>query len=440
VVLDSGNRAPAILRPIQRFLRIEAGGGGILLVAALVATVWINSPAAANYQALRAAFTTIRLWHFEFELGLVHLVNDALMTVFFFAVGMEIKRELVRGELSRPARAMLPGIAALGGMVAPVAIFLAFTWNEPARTGWGIPMATDIAFSLAILSMMRGRVPQEMFVFLTALAIVDDIGGILVIAVFYGGGVEPLWLTAAGVVTAGLVVVPRVRKHVVLLDVIGVCALWYVFERGGVHPTLAGVVAGLAVPARSPRVLPSVLDDLARLADALREHKSPDAELEAAELGALEDKLEDVQAPVDILLRRIHPWVGFLVLPLFAFLNAGIELGAVPMSALRAPVVLGTAFGLALGKPIGIAGATWLGAWIMRTGLPGRTSYVQLVGVAAIAGVGFTLALFIAAIAYSNDPELFAGARLGIVLGSIAAATIGSSFLLVSHRLGKARM
>lgn len=416
-----------VVRPIQRFLALEAASGILLLVAAVAALAWANlhpdsyrgvfdHPLAVASGDARAAFTVQAL------------VNDCLMTVFFFVVGMEIKRELAIGELATPARAALPAIAAVGGMAVPAAIYAAFNTGGPGSGGWGIPMATDIAFCVGILALLKGRVPHALVVFLVALAIFDDIGGILVIALFYGHGLDPMWLAAAAGVAALAVVAGRVGVARGTVYALLGALLWATLHQGGIHATIAGVILGLAIPTRASRAARDVLTELRdHIAELLG--GTPDAELEAAAVAAIDARLEELGSPLDRFLHALHPIVAFGIMPLFALANAGVDLRAAGVTALLEPVALGTCIGLFVGKLAGILGATMLAVRLRLSPMPGQASLRQLVGVSTLGGIGFTVALFIASLAFRDADVLLVQAKLGILVASIIAGVGG--FLLL---------
>jgi NhaA family Na+:H+ antiporter len=322
------------------------------------------------------------------------VTNEGLMTVFFFLVGMEIKRELVVGELREWCAAVLPAISAVGGMVVPAAVFLLFTWGTPGRAGWGIPMATDIAFAVGCLSLLRSRLPHALVVFLMALAIFDDIGGMLVITVFYGHGVSAGWLVVSAAVMAAAYGANRAGARAPWLYFALTAALWFGLHEGGIHATIAGAVVGVIIPARLVR--------------------SRDASLPP-----------DEDAPLARFTHALHPWVAFGIVPLFALVNAGVSLAGRGAVQVGGRVALGAAAGLVLGKPLGILAAT---ALAVRAGIaqrPGGASWLQVLGVSIVAGIGFTVALFIAALAYPGDDALLDQAKVGILVGSGIAALVG---------------
>jgi NhaA family Na+:H+ antiporter len=358
------------------------------------------------------------------------------MAIFFFVVGMEIKRELVAGELNSVAKASLPAIAALGGMVLPAGIFLAFNWGGPGQRGWGIPMATDIAFCIGILTL-KSRVPRALIVFVTALAIFDDIGGILVIAFFYGHGLSVPWLIGAVALTIVLFAMNRAYVINGLAYAAVGAGIWSTLHHGGIHATIAGVVLGLMIPARPQRSSREVLHELADHVSGL-DQKPPDEELDGAEILAIEEKLEDLQAPLQRFVHLLHPFVAFLIMPIFALANSGVSLRGAGISTLAAPVALGTAVGLFVGKQLGIFGLTMLAVKLRLAPMPGSASRMQLFGVSVIAGIGFTVALFIAALAYHDAGELLDQAKIGILLGSVVAGIVGFALLRFTGASGQA--
>jgi NhaA family Na+:H+ antiporter len=385
----------AVVGPIQAFFRLQAASGIVLFGAAVVALVWANSTAHRSYEELVTTRLVVDLGPLDFGITLHQVVNDVLMTIFFFVVGMEIKRELVSGELSTVRRAMLPALAALGGMLVPAGIFLALNLGGPGQSGWGIPMATDIAFAIGCLTLLGRRVPQALTVFLLAIAIFDDIGGIVVIALFYGQGLDLPWLLAAGLATAVLFAMNRAYVRSGFAYAIVGASLWYALHHGGVHATISGVVLGLMIPSR-PRPV-------------VREGEPGPAE----------------PAPLERFIHNLHPCVAFVIMPVFALTNSGVYVGGMAGSDLVGPVALGTGLGLALGKPIGIVGATVLAVKLGLADRPAGTGWLPLLGVGIIAGIGFTVAIFIATLAYPETTPLLAQAKVGIVLGSLVSGLIG---------------
>lgn len=410
--------------PLQAFFRLEASSGILLALCAVAAMVWANSRWAGGYVGLFDAPLSLglggTLFHFTFR----ELINDGLMAIFFFVVGMEIKRELATGELRTLSKAMLPLIAAVGGMVVPAAIYAALNAGTPALKGWAIPMATDIAFSIGCLTLLKGRVSHGLVVFLTALAIFDDLGGILVIAMFYGTGLHVEWLLGALGLMGVLWVCNwyYVRNGLVYALLGG--ALWYALHHGGVHATIAGVVVGMMIPARPTRRGRDVLADLHGFIGGLLE-ESEDESVRTSQLLHIEEQLEDIEPPLTRFEHLWHGWVAYGIVPLFALANSGISLEGMHLEALLKPLPLGVMLGLFVGKQVGIFLFTWGVVKVGLAEMPGRARVSQLHGVAVVAGIGFTVALFVAGLAFAHEPGLLAEAKLGILLGSLLSAVVG---------------
>ncbi|HEX8441734.1 Na+/H+ antiporter NhaA, partial [Archangium sp.] len=384
--------------PLQAFFHLEASSGILLALCAVAAMVWANSPWADRYVALFDAPLALGLGgtlaHFTFR----EFINDGLMTLFFFLVGMEIKRELAAGELRTPSKALLPLIAAAGGMVVPAAFYVALNAGTPALKGWAIPMATDIAFAIGCLTLLKGRVSHGLVVFLTALAIFDDIGGILVIALFYGTGLHVEWLLGALALAGALWVCNHyyVRNGLVYAVLGG--ALWYAMHHGGVHATIAGVVVGMMIPARPVRRGREVLEDLhGYIGQLLREPE--DEAVRTGQLLQIEEQLEDIEPPLTRFEHLWHGWVAYGIVPLFALANSGISVKGMHLSDLLKPLPLGVMLGLFVGKQVGIFLFTWGAVKLKVSEMPGRANLPQLHGVAVVAGIGFTVALFVAGLA-----------------------------------------
>ena len=410
-------------RPLRQFLHTESGGGIALLVAAVVALVWANSPWSGGYESLWSTELRLSLGGVELSEDLRHWVNDGLMAIFFFVVGLEIKRELVVGELRAPRTAALPALAALGGMVVPAALYLAVNAGREGVDGWGIPMATDIAFAVGVVALLGSRVPSALKLFLLTLAIVDDIGAILVIALVYSDGVDAGALAVAALAGVGIVVLRRLGVDWPLAYVAAGIVLWVATYQSGVHATIAGVVLGLLTPARP--VAPDLL--MQDWVSDLAEDPSPQ------DLATLRRVARSSVSPAERLQHDLHPLTSFVIVPLFALANAGvvIERGAFDAPGAGA-VALGIGVGLVAGKVIGITGATWLA---VRTGvgrLPSGVTVRHLVGVAGVAGIGFTVSLFIAGLAFPEAPGLEAAAKIGILIASVVAAVVGSAILLTA--------
>jgi NhaA family Na+:H+ antiporter len=424
----------AVVRPLQAFLRLEAASGIVLLSCAVAALALANSPLSDAYRAFFDTTLGVRVGPLATEFSLALLVNDGLMTIFFFVVGMEIKRELAVGELRTLRQALLPLVAAFGGMAVPAAIFLAFNAGTPAAAGWGVPMATDIAFCVGVLTLLKARVPHALVVFVTALAIFDDIGGILVIALFYGHGLHLAWLAAAGGLVAVLALMSRAYVRSLAAYAVVTAALWYALHHGGIHATIAGVIAGLAIPARA-RVSPrAVLHGVAaHTAELLR--AAEDEDLDGAAVLELEERIEDVESPLGRFVHALHPWVAFAIMPVFALANSGVDLRALEPAQLVGRLAVGTALALFAGKLVGIFCFTWVAVRSGLAPMPGAASAAKLVGVSAVAGIGFTVALFIAGLAYGDGTQLLDEAKVGILAGSLLSGVVGALILRLTARV-----
>ena len=416
--------ARLVARPVREFLRVEAAGSILLLLAAAAALIWANSPWASSYDALWHAHLVIDVGPLHLDESIQHWVNDALMVIFFFVVGLEIKYELVNGDLRDPKTAALPIIAAIGGMVVPAALYLAL--NPPGsdgNAGWGIPMATDIAFAVGVLGVLGRRIPSAARLFLLTLAIVDDIGAILVIAVFYTSDLSLTWLAIAIGLLAVMVVARLLRVwSVVVYAILGV-GVWFALLESGVHATLAGVAIGLLAPAK-----PLLNEVVARgyATDALRDrHLDPD------ELARLRFLLKESVSVVERLISTLHPLSAYVVLPIFALANAGVELGAIS-KVFTEPVGLGIILGLVLGKPVGIFLTSYLAVRLGVARLPEGTSWPMVLGLGAVAGIGFTVSIFIAGLSFPGADLLTEEAKIAILLASLFAAIVGVAVLLAS--------
>lgn len=411
-------------------MHFEGSGGIVLLVAAVVAMVWANSPWWESYHALWETPVRAGLGYFTLEMSLHHFINDALMAVFFFMVGLEIKREMLVGELASVRAAALPIAAAVGGMVVPAVIYTIFNAGGPGAAGWGIPMATDIAFALGVLALMGPRIPLGLKVFLAALAIADDLGAVLVIAIFYTPGVAVGALVAAAVTFALMIVMNRAGvRHPGAYAIVGLI-LWGAVFASGVHATVAGVLGALAIPVRTRLDTKEFLERGRRTMDDFDE-AGIDGEsvlTNRGQLGAIqrmEDLCEAGQAPLQRLERALHLPVNFFIIPLFALANAGVHLSGGSGGGFTNPVTLGVIFGLVFGKPIGITLASWLAVRSGVATLPAGTNWRGIFGVGALAGIGFTMALFIGTLGLGEGTALLDAAKVGILSASVIAALVG---------------
>ena len=419
----------------QEFASLAASGGIVLLICTLIALLWRNSPWGETYVQFWQTELAITLGGWTLSESLLHWINDGLMVIFFFVVGLEIKRELTTGELASPRRAALPVAGAIGGMLFPAAIYLLFNAGGPAEPGWGIPMATDIAFTLGILTMLGGRVPLALKIFFTALAIADDLGAILVVATFYTSDISLTSLGIAAILLLGLIGLNRARVYSPLPYVLLGVGLWLAFLESGVHPTVAGVLLAITIPTRSPANMRTMLAQVITLLQSFELpvawREQVDSRRQAA-VSTLEEITERMQSPAQRLEDRLVPWTTFLILPLFALANAGVIIDPDSISTLTTPLSLGIILGLVIGKPLGI---TLLTAGSVRLGLaslPGGISWRQFFSASVLAGIGFTMSLFISGAAFGGEPVLQETAKLAILVASIVAAALGSTLLYLT--------
>ena len=387
-----------VISALREFLKMESASGILLVVAAILAMVVNNSPLSGFYDQLLNMPVEIRIGAVHIDKPLLLWINDGLMAVFFFLVGLEIKREVLEGELSNPAQIALPAFGAVGGMVVPALVYVAFNWGDSlALNGWAIPAATDIAFALGVLSLLGKRVPAALKVFLLTLAILDDLGAILIIALFYSGDLSLASLEVAAAALVMLVILNRRNVvNIVPYALIGV-VLWAAVLKSGVHATLAGVVLALTIP--------------------LRVSQAPE------------------QSPLRRLEHDLHPSVAFVILPMFAFVNGGVNLSGVSVDMLLHPIPLGIALGLFVGKQLGVFSFAWLAIKLGIAELPKGVTYVQVYAVALLCGIGFTMSLFVASLAFEHARHSFlVDERVGIVAGSLLSALIGYLLLRTSLR------
>ncbi len=397
---DAGRPRHPIFDPLRELFPGDAPGGVALIACAVLAMAWANSPWGGSYFALLATPLPVAIGPVALDLSVLHWINDLAMAVFFLVVGMEIKREFLAGELKDPRRAALPIAGALGGMIAPALIYAAFNHGGPGAHGWGIPMATDIAFSLGVLALLGPGVPRGITVFLAALAIADDLGAVLVIAVFYTAQLNlgALWTSAGLVVLLAVLQRAGVKRLGVYLAVAPF--LWFFMHASGVHATIAGVAFGCTIP-------------LGKAGDA-----------------------NFADSPLETLEHALKPWVTWLVMPLFALANAGVALQGMSLASLAQPVAAGVSVGLLAGKPIGILLLSWLTVRLGWAKLPRGTGWFQMAGVGMLAGIGFTVALFVASLSFRGGSELEPLAKIGILTASTISAIAGA--LLLRQGLARA--
>ena len=438
------SRLAPLVRPLQAFLAAESAGGILLLAAAVAALAWANSPWAHGYHAFWHAELSVGVGRFTHAMSLEHWVNDGLMVLFFLLVGLEIKREVLIGELASLRQASLPIAAAVGGMVVPALVFYLLNRGGPGAGGWGVPMATDIAFAVGVLALVGRTVPTSAKVFLLAVAIVDDLGAVLVIAVFYTSGINGAALAAAGGFLAALVLLNALRVHRPLPYLLLGVGLWAATLASGVHATIAGVLLAFTIPAtRQIEELPyleyvrRVLAEFERDATAVPDQITDD---QSHALSAMEQASQWVQTPLARVEHALLRPVAFLVVPLFALANAGVDLRPAAGGegdgggTLTGPVMWGVLLGLLLGKPVGILLASWAAIKGGFAALPAGATWRQVVGVSVLCGIGFTMSLFIANLAFAGRADLLAATKVGILAASLVSGVVGGAILASARR------
>jgi NhaA family Na+:H+ antiporter len=422
----------ALLRPFQTFFRLESASGILLLACAVLALVWANSPLAASYFGLWSVPVTVAVGGFEIAKPLLLWINDGLMAIFFFVVGLEIKREVLVGELASPRKAALSVAAAIGGMVVPALVYAGVNAGGVGADGWGIPMATDIAFALGVVALLGKRVPLALKVFVTAVAIVDDLGAVLVIAIFYSTKLSLPMLGYAAIVLVALVALNLggVRRSwpYALLGI----ALWVAFLKSGVHATIAGVLLAMTIPARRVIDAPAFLERVKGLLEHFATHLEPGRREPTAEqqhaVHSIEKAAEQVETPLARLEHSLHPWVAFFVMPVFALANAGVPIEK-ELSMFTSPVTLGIVLGLFAGKQVGVMAFAWLAVKVGVADLPSGARWRHIWGLSLLAGIGFTMSLFVASLAF-GEGELLAMAKIGVLVGSLISGVAGALVLL----------
>ncbi|MBP9708597.1 MAG: Na+/H+ antiporter NhaA [Oligoflexales bacterium] len=415
-------RIAVMSRPILDFLAIESAGGFILLFCTVIALVLANSPFAESFDHFWHTNIAFTIGENTLSHSLAHWINDGLMAIFFFVVGLEIKRELVSGELKDPKAAALPAIAALGGMIAPAIIYTLALGDNPGKSGWGIPMATDIAFVVGFLSLLGNRVPHGLKIFLLSLAIIDDLGAVLVIAIFYSSDLSfsALMLGALGLMT--ILFLNKIGVRRILVYVLVGFLVWLAFLFSGVHSTIAGVILGLLTPSNAWIGDQSLKEVISNTFDRLK------AKFSREEFNSSINEMifvsREAISPLDRLVHDLHPWVAFFIMPLFALANAGVT---IEMSAISSTLSHAVTYGLLFGKPIGIVLFSWLAIKIFKAKLPTGVNWPTMIGAGCLGGIGFTMSIFIANLAL--DSNLLDDGKVGTLIGSSLSAIIGLAIL-----------
>lgn len=430
----------SINRMFNDFIKAETSGGIILVICTAVAIILANSPLSSFYHHLWETGASVKIGGFSLDKPLHFWINDGLMTIFFFVVGMEIKREMLVGELASLKQSMLPILAALGGMIFPAIIYSVFNLGTTASHGWGIPTATDIAFAIGILSLLGNRVPVSLKVFLTALAIADDLGAVVVIAIFYTGKISLAWLAYTGIICAVLFAINRSGMRNPIIYYAAGIILWITMLNSGIHATIAGVIMAIAIPSTSK------IDQkgfIKKIQFFIREFHNADRkdrfeklnDRQNSAMKEIESAVHHAASPMQRLQEMLHPWVTFFIMPLFALSNAGVELSGKAGEIFTNHVSSGIMLGLILGKPAGITLFSWIAIKLNLASMPRNASWIQLFGIGCLAGIGFTMAIFVANISFAGD-EIITVAKLGIFTASILSAVIGYTIITAVHRSG----
>ena len=422
-----------IITPFKKFIQIEALSGILLLAATIVALIWANSPYGDLYQSIWQYKIGISIQDFELNKPLILWINDGLMAVFFFLIGLEIKREFLIGELNSVKKVAFPLFGAIGGMTVPVLIFVLLNQNPATLEGWAIPMATDIAFALAVLKLLGNRVPLSLKVFLTAFAIVDDIGAVMVIAVFYSGSLKlGLLGIALGLLAVLYFISFRGYYSKFLLFIFGV-VIWTLFLKAGIHPTIAGILLAFSIPVRQKIYTTDFIDILVDITSNIKKAEVIDKPILSNEQIQTIDDLEDwtgkFQSPLQHLEHSLHGWVAYLIIPVFAFANAGVALNSdVPLDTTLMTII---AASLVLGNSIGVTTIVLFAQKIKLITIPSDITNKHIIGVSFLAGIGFTMSIFVASLAFNNSPSYIDSAKTGILLGSLVSAVIGFTILRI---------
>lgn len=416
-----------LLKPFEKFEQIQSLSGILLLLATVTALIWANSPFSDSYVSLWHYHIGIVTDDFQFTKTLHHWINDGLMAIFFFLIGLEIKREVLIGELNTMKKAAFPFFAALGAMLIPIGLYLFLNERPETMDGWAIPMATDIAFSLAILKLLGDRVPVGLKVFLTAFAIVDDLGAVLVIALFYGTDMHLMYLLYAFILLGILFYLAYRKIYAKYIIIIFGVVIWFLFLKSGIHPTIAGVLLALTIPVRQDVAVESFTDELERIVyrlKAAKDLKKPILSNEQIEeIDNLESWSDSVQSPLQELEHNLHPYVAYLIIPLFALANAGIVFG--DGMELDLALITTISISLVIGKFLGVTIISWLVDKLKLAEIPKGVKFRQIIGVSFLAGVGFTMSIFVANLSFPEGSPLLDSAKAGILLGSVIAGTLG---------------
>ncbi len=420
-----------ILSPFQKFVNLQSFSGILLLATTIIALVWANSVFSESYQSFWQYEIGFISDSFELKKPLILWVNDGLMAIFFFLIGLEIKREFLIGELNSTKKIMFPLFGAIGGIALPVLIYIILNQNPETLKGWGIPMATDIAFSLAILKVLGNRVPLSLKIFLTAFAIVDDLGAVLVIAIFYSSSLNLVLLGSALGLLAIIYFLSYKGLYSEFLTIVSGIIVWLLFLKAGLHPTLAGILMAFAIPVRQKISTHEFTNKLESIVDKIKESAILQKPVLSTKQLGLIDELEDwsdkYRSPLQHLEHKLHNWVAYLIIPIFALANAGVAINS--DGGLEMALIVNIVVCLVLGKSIGISAVIFLAKKLKIIEVPSDITNKQIIGVSFLAGIGFTMAIFIASLAFNSSPEYIDSAKIGILIGSFISAIIGFGIL-----------
>lgn len=424
------------LSPFQQFVKLESFSGILLLISTLVALLWANSSLSDSYFNLWQLELGISFMDWSLTKPLILWINDGLMGVFFFVIGLEIKREIMIGELNSIKKASLPLFAAVGGILIPLLVYKLLNTNPETSDGWGIPMATDIAFTLAVLKALGKRVPLSLKIFLTAFAIVDDLGAVLVIAIFYSGSIKWMLILIALAIVTSLLFSSKYGFYKAWFTFLCGTVVWYLFLKAGIHPTIAGVLMAFAIPIRQNMNVKEFIPELKALSDKILNSPGLDKPILSAErltlVGDMENLTEKVHSPLQSLEHELHYWVAYAIMPIFALSNAGVNF--VSAEVIDWSLVINIALALVIGKGIGISLLSWIGIKLKLAELPAGTEFKQIIGVAVLAALGFTMSIFITNLAFADKVVYLDSAKIGVIFGSVIAAISGYTILLFSSK------
>lgn len=425
------------LTPFQKFVKTESLAGMLLFSATIIALIWANSSYGASYESIWQYKIGISFQDFELKKPLILWINDGLMAIFFFLIGLELKRELIIGEINTLKKAAFPFIAALGGVLIPIGLYLFLNQNPETEKGWGIPMATDIAFALAILSTLGKRVPLSLKIFLTAFAIIDDIAAVLVIAAFYSVDINWLYILYGTLLIAILSFLYYKRKYSLEIGLIFAVVIWFLFLKSGIHPTIAGVLLAFTIPIKRriniksfSEKISSISNSIIKVSDDDKRHLLTKEEIRHIE--NLDDLTFEVRSPLQHLEYKLHSWIAYFILPIFAFANAGVVIST--NYEFNFSLMTTITISLFVGKFVGVALFSYLGIKLKLTELPSGVKFKQILGISAISGVGFTMSIFIGNLAFEGDLTSINSGKVGIIIGSIISGILGYFILRLTSK------